>query len=111
MSVLSRNLNQDVTHWPNTGSDGYGGFTFGTPVKVDGRWEDKAVLFVGPNNEEEVSEAVVLLVTDINVGDYLGEGDLTATADPTTIAGPYRIRQRQKVTDLRNLEALRTAFL
>ena len=63
------------------------------------------------DNEEEVSEAIVFLGIDIGVGDYLGQGDLTATSDPTSIAGPFRIRQRQKTTDLRNLQALRKAFL
>lgn len=111
MSMVTRNLKEDVTHWPVTGSDGYGGFTFGAPMKVKARWEEKAVLFLNAENEEEVSEAIVFLGVDIAVGDYLGQGDLTVTADPTTIAGPFRIRQRQKTTDLRNLESLRKAFL
>lgn len=111
MTVITRNLKHDVTHWPLTGSDGYGGFLYGTPVKVKGRWEEKAVLFVTPGNEEVVSQAIVYLATDITEGDYLGQGDLTATADPTTLQGTYRIRQRHKTTDLRNLIALRKAFL
>lgn len=111
MTVHTRNLREDVTHWPISGSDGYGGFTFATPIKLKGRWEEKAVLFLSANNEEQVSEAVVYIDADVVAGDYLGRGDLTATADPTTIDGPYRIRQRMKVTDLRNLTAIRTAFL
>jgi hypothetical protein len=111
MTILTRNLREDVTHWPLTGTDGYGGFTYGTPVKIVGRWEEKAVLFLNADNEEVISEAIVYLDTDVAPGDYLGQGDLAATADPTTIDGPKRIRQRQKTTDLRNLLAIRKAFL
>jgi len=111
MTRLTRNLREDVTHWPLTGTDGYGGFTYATPVKLKARWEDRAVLFVNANNEEVVSQAIVYLGVDISEGDYLGQGDLTATSDPTTLSGTYRIRQRHKTTDLRNLLALRKAFL
>ena len=111
MTLLTRHLREDITHWPATGSDGYGGFTFGTPVKIKGRWEERAVLFINADQEESVSESIVYLGTDIAVGDYLGQGDLVATPDPTTISGPRRIRQRQKTTDLRNLLSIRKAFL
>lgn len=111
MTALTRHMKQDVTHWPVTGSDGYGGFTYGTAVKLKGRWEDKAVLFLTNDREEQVSQAVVYLATDIAVGDYLGLGDLTATNDPTTIDDTYRVRQRHKSTDLRNLVAIRKVFL
>jgi len=111
MTLISRNLKEDVTHWPLTGSDGYGGFTYDPPVKLKGRWEEKAVLFLNADNEEVVSQAIVYLGVDIAQGDYLGLGDLTATNDPTTISDTYRIRQRHRTTDLRNLISLRKAFL
>lgn len=111
MTLITRQLKEDVTHWPINGTDGYGGFTFATPIKLKGRWEDKAVLFLDANNEEHVSESIVFISADVVVGDYLGRGDLTDTADPTTISGPRRIRQRQKTTDLRNLQSIRKAFL
>jgi hypothetical protein len=111
MTVAKRHLRQDVTHWPVTGSDGYGGFTYGTPVLLKGRWEDKAVLFLTLENEEVVSNAIVYLDTDIAVGDWFGLGDLTATNDPSTIIGTYRSRQYHKSTDLRALQALRKVFL
>ena len=110
MGILA-NLNQDVTHWPVTGNDGYGGFTFGTPVKLDGRWEEKAELFITPDNEEVHSKVVAYLDTDIANGDYLAEGDQTATADPGTLNDAFRVRNYGKVTDLRNLNSLRKAWL
>ena len=109
---FARNLKQDVTHWPVTGSDGYGGFTFGTPVKLLGRWEEKTELFITPDNEEAHSRVVAYLNTDVSVGDFVGLGDLTATPDPGTLNGSaYRIRNYGKTTDLRNLNILRKLWL
>lgn len=111
MGMLHRMLKEDITKWPLTGSNGYGGFTFGTPIVLKGRWEDRTVLFRTLENEEEVSNAVVYLQSDITVGDYLGRGDLTAIADPTTLSGTFRSRNYHRTTDLRNLTALRKVFL
>lgn len=111
MSLLTRTLKQDVTHWPVTGSDGHGGFTFGTPVKLAGRWEDKQELFINQNREQAVSKAIVYLDVDIDVGDYFGLGNFVATADPTTISDTYRSRGYGKTTDLRALNALRKVIL
>ncbi len=111
MTIASRHLKEDITHWPVTGSNGYGGFTFGTPVKLKARWEDKSVLFRTLENEEEVSNAIVYLAVDIDVGDYFGRGDLTATADPTTLDNAFRSRNFHRSTDLRALQALRKVFL
>lgn len=111
MSLATRNLNEDATHWPVTGSTGYGGFTFGTPVVRKVRWEDKAILFRTPDNEEELSNAIVYLSVDVAVGDYFVRGDQTAIADPTTISDAFRARQYHRTTDLRALIALRKVFL
>ncbi len=110
---IARNLRQDVTHWPLTGSDGFGGFTFGAPAVLSARWEEKAELFQAPNNEEAVSHTVVYLLSDIDVGDYLALGDHATTpiANPTTLDNAHRVRQRNRTTDLRNVVALRKAFL
>jgi len=111
MTGLARKLKQDVTRWPLTGSDGFGGFTFGSPVKFKGRWEDKAELFLNLDNEEEVSNAICYLAGDITVGDYFALGDHTATAVPTTLDVAFRSRNYGKSTDLRGLNALRKVWL
>ena len=92
-------------------SDGYGGFTFDTPVKLAGRWEDKQELFLTPDLEEVLSQAICYLNIDIAPGDYLAEGDLTATSDPTTLSGAHRVRNYNKITNLRAVIALRKAWL
>ena len=47
----------------------------------------------------------------ITVGDYFGQGDLTLTADPTTLARTFRSRAYHKTSDLRNLQSIRKVFL
>ena len=108
-----RGFQHDVTHWPVTGSDGFGGFLFGPPVLLKGRWEDKQILFIDVNGEEMLSSAIVYLGSDIDTGDYLGLGDYTdpVVVNPTTLTTTFRIRQRDRTTDLRNVRALRKAYL
>jgi hypothetical protein len=109
---LTRKMRQQVTHWPVTGSDGYGGFTFGTPVMHLGRWEEKNELFLTPDNEEVVSMAICYLNTDVSAGDYLAQGDHATipVADPLTVDS-HRIRNYGKSTDLRAVVALRKAWM
>ena len=104
---------QDITYWPVTGSDGFGGFLYGPPVLLRGRWEDTQALFIDANKEEVLSSAIVYLGTDIDTGDYLGLGDYTdpVVDRPTTLTTAFRIRQRSRTTDLRNMQALRKAYL
>ncbi len=110
---FERNLRDDVTHWPVTGSDGFGGFTYGNPVLLPGRWEDQSIQFVTDNMEEAISTAIVYLNTDVDVGDYLGFGDHATVpiANPTSLTTAHRIRQRHRTTDLRRMQSLRKVFL
>lgn len=112
---IQRNLKHQITHWPVTGSDGFGGSTFGTPVVYMGRWEDTVEQYRNRKNEEVVSHSVVYLLTDVQVGDYLALGDYTATASPVTLNSTATIartvEQQHRTTDLANLVALRKVFL
>jgi hypothetical protein len=108
---MERNLNQDVTHWVHTGSDGYGGFTFSSPALLKARWEDKAELFRNEYNEEQVSHAVVYTLIDVNSGDFLGLGDFTQNANPIGVDQVHRVAQKMRTTDLRNLRSVRKVYL
>jgi hypothetical protein len=109
MAFYTRHLRQDVTHWPVTGTDGFGGFLYGPPTLLEGRWEDKAVQFRTATEEEATSDSIVYLDVDVDIGDYLAEGDFTTEADPSDIG--HRVRQRHRTTDLSNLTSLRKVFL
>lgn len=117
MVNIARNLNQEVTRWPNTGSDGFGGFTFGSPLVHAGRWEDKAEMFRDPQGREITSSAICYVdgVIDIDVGDFLAEGNHLGVANPLaanaseTVA--RRVEQSHRTTNLRNMQSLRKVFM
>ena len=111
MSLASRHCKEDLTHWTDDGDDTYGGRTWGTPVIVKGRWEELDMLENERISQEKTSNATVYLVTDVVVGDYLARGDKTATSNPTTLDGAWKVLHFQRVTDLSNLDTIRRAEL
>ena len=110
MSQISRQLNGKITHWV-TSEDGFGGFNFDAPIVLNGRWEDSAVLCRSIDGEEVTSNAVCYLSKDVNVGDYVANGDQSDVNDPTTLSGAFRVQNFNKLTDLRNIEIHRKAFV
>ncbi len=111
MNMMSRRLKETITHWANAGSDGYGGYTWDTPVTMKARWQLTTILFKTPDGEERVSKAVVYVASDVVVGDYLAEGDQTATSDPTTLDDTWEIKQFNRNTNLRTIDTIRKAFM
>lgn len=107
---FSQGLNQDITYWPTTGYGGFGSNTFGSPVTIKGRWEEKSELIRDKTGSEVVSTTRVYLNQDIAMDGFLFLGTSVA-ADPTGLAGAYEIRQLSKIPDLRNLQSVRVAFL
>lgn len=109
MSVATRNLKDRITCW-STVPDGFGGFTFGAPVVMDGKWQDRVVLENDSNGKEIVSRAQVWLSADVELGDYLYKG-VSDDADPTLLADAYPVQDFRKTTDLRSLDIVRKAVL
>ena len=108
-SAAARNLKGEITRWPTTES-AYSGFTFGAPELIKARWEESNVVFRSAEGEEETSAAIVYTDKDVPIGDYIADGDFLAVADPTTIPA-HRVRQFNRVTDLRNVTTIRKAFV
>lgn len=105
---IARNLHQDVTYWVTT-PDGYGGWTFGAPVHLKGRWEEKTEEFMDKTGAQAVSQAVVYLDTDVEVDDYLFNG-FSNEVNPSLLKA-YQIRRFDKSPDLRSVSFIRKAFL
>ena len=108
--MSARNFPIDVTHWAIT-LNGYGQYSFAAPVVIRGRWEERAELFRDGNGDEQMSKVIVYIDTDVNIRDYLAEGDQSGTADPTTLPNAHEIKQYWKTPDLRYSEYLRKAAL
>ena len=110
MMRMADTYNQQITYWSNPASDGYGGNTFGTPVTLLGRWQDKQEEFTDPEGKLNTSMAVIFLSREVQVGGYLFLG-VSKTVDPTSLHEAYLIKQYTNTPDLRNLFNLRKAFL
>lgn len=107
----TKHMHQDATWW-TISPDGFGGDTFGAPALVKCRWEERSEIFRGPTDDRElISQAVVYVDRIVSVGDYLCLGDQTLVADPSVLAGCYKIQRVDSCTDLRNLVSLYKAIL
>ena len=104
-------LKQKATWW-SVSPDGFGGDTFGSPVLLDCRWENRQEVFIGQIDRKElISNAVVFINQDIAVGDYLVEGDQIAQVDPSELPNSFKVQRFDSVPDLRNLQKVRRAVL
>jgi len=108
-NVQQRNLLGTATTWTHT-PDGFGGYIFSAPIALKCRWEKRATTFRDSQGEEITSIAIIYVSADVSIGDYIYEGT-TTVADPTTLVEARRVRQFDKMSDLRNIEILRRVFL
>lgn len=103
------NLQQAVTHWTVV-ENGFGGFTYGAPKLIKGKWEEKSVIFISTKGVEQVSRAVVYLNADVAEQDYIFLGNSSAL-DPTMEPGALQVQKFHKTPDLRFVNYERKAFL
>lgn len=105
MSFLTDNLIQTVVYWGGPVPDGYGSFTFDSPVELSARWEDRNELFIDSTGQESRSLAVVFAGQDIDIGGWLFLGELIdidsgLTDTPHLVPGARQVRGFRKVPSL-----------
>ncbi len=95
---------QTITYWSPGTPDGYGGLTYGAPVSLTGRWEERQEQFLDKTQTMQLSQAIVFLPngTSIEEGGYLYLGTSIDT-DPTTVVGAFMIKRILITPDLRSL--------
>ena len=112
--MARRYRKQDATYWKRTGTSSGGRPTYGSPINVKVRWEDKAEIFIGANNEQVTSKSIVLVDRDMFITDLLRLGT-TATLppglEPEKVPGAYEIQAWQKTPNSRATKWLRRAVL
>jgi hypothetical protein len=121
--VAKRFCVQTAVYWGNPQNDGFGAFTFDTPVEIKCRWEDKAEVNIGwlstgfPSNLI-LSKASVLVLQDVNLQGYLYLGSLNDfdssydISNPMNIHGAYIIHRFDKIPMVRKTdEFVRIAWL
>lgn len=105
MTFLIENLIQTVVYWGNPTPDGYGSFTFDSPIEISARWVDRSELFIDSTGQESKSLAVVFIGQDIDIGGWLFLGELSdidsgLTDTPHLVPNARQIRGFRKTPSL-----------
>ncbi len=115
---------ETAVYWGSPVNDGYGGFTFATPVEIPCRWENKNEIDIGwfstgnPANLL-VCKASVLVTQDLDLNGYMYLGTLSQLqalgadiTNPISIKNAYTIHRFDKIPMVfKNDEFVRTAWL
>lgn len=107
MIDYARDMNQAATYWTPGTSGGFG-TTYGDPVPLMVRWEDKSELYRDAQGNEVISSAVVYVPMPVEIGGFLALGDHTGTPPE---AGAREIRQTGSTVDLDGTVRLSKAIL
>ena len=105
-----------LTYWAPAAYNDYGVASFVAPVKVLGRWEDRAEMFRTPKGDEVTSAAVVFCSKAISPDGYLAHGDFATVpiADPhnaSVIPPAVEIRQVASTRNIRYSDQEIRAYL
>ena len=109
-----RDFPHKITWWSSIPGD-YGGYTWGSPITLDGRWEDRSETFKHPSGNDVVSNSIVYLADAsagmlVAPGDYLFHGT-NATSDPTLVPKTMPVQRIDRTPDLRGLTTEIKAYL
>lgn len=107
MRLSQRNRNQTATRWVSGDLDIYGNATW-TSSNIKVRWEDKQEKAVDINGNDIVSNSIVYVGEDLNIGDYLMLGTSAEASPPE---GSYRVRNFSKIPNLAATDFIRKVIL
>jgi|SRR5215813_13607068 len=96
MTWYSRTLTDTVTRWIPVGSTGWGTPSSWTRSSINCKWEESQERFIDREGRETVSSAVVYVLIDVNVGDYLFHGS-SSVSDPRQVTGAFMVRNIGRV--------------
>ena len=108
--MFGQDYNDKVTYWGSPVVDGWGAKVFAEPKILKCRWEQNAERFVAYSGEQTVSNAVVFVPVNVDLGGYLFKG-ISESLDPLSVAGAFEIRQVHEIPDLRNMFKERRVML
>ncbi len=119
MSIISRMRKQDAVYWSLTAA-GIKYDTFGNPVnavqpiQIKCRWDGSQEEFLDSEGTKRMSQAVVFVDRDVDIGGYLFEGvvaDLQNQTDPRKNSEAFEIKAFKRTPNLKATEFLLTAFV
>lgn len=109
--IITKMLKQTAIYWAPSGTDKHGGPTWGAPVELLCRWEDRSEEFLDSKGERRQSSAVVYVSADVEVRGMLKLGELTSGTGAPRAEGASEIERFDKLPDFRARQFLRTAYL
>jgi len=84
---------EDATYWASGTPDGYGGFTYASPVALKVRWQDQQERLVDSDGKEFVSRAIIYTDSKLDKNGWIYRG---TSAAATPAADSYVIRTTQR---------------
>ena len=121
MGLITSMLRQTAVWWPLASSesagievDQYGHPVYASPIEVDCRWEDRIEQFTDGRDILRMSQAIVYVDRDMEIGGVLmlgTEDDITDESDPLRNEGAYEIQRFDKMPDFKCRRFLRNCYL
>ena len=114
MDTITNVCKQTAVYWGAPIDDGYGGYSYDSPVEIACRWENKIQSVQAFDGEIVISPIQVYVLQDVELKGllYLGSlDDLDSDLSPTSVEA-YSIKMFQKIPLLgSSSEFLRKVFL
>jgi hypothetical protein len=113
--IAVRVMKATAVYWPpETNWDEFGKPILDDPIEIGCRWEKKAEEFIGPQGTQQISQALVFVDRDLEIGGVLMLGTLTDIVDyvnPKANEEAWEIKSFKKLPDLRGTKYLRQVYL
>lgn len=115
MGFVTKFLKQDAVLWRNPVKDKFLKVTFDAGEEIKVRWEDKMIKIVD-KNMEYISQAEILVDTDIELGEYLYLGTLDSLsagqqANPLLVENAYEVISKSKIPNVRATDFVRKVWV
>ena len=99
--MIVKNCKQTCVYWGSPVNDGYGGFTFASPIEIKCRWEDKVQLIRMDDGNMQSSRSIAYVLQELDEEGYLYLGtladlDSAEEEDPSTVVGAWVIKKFEK---------------
>lgn len=113
--IAVRVMKATAVYWPpETNWDEFGKPIPDEPIEIGCRWEKKAEEFIDPEGTQQISQALVFVDRDLEIGGILMLGTLVDIVDyvnPKANEEAWEIKSFKKLPDLRGTKYLRQVYL
>lgn len=112
--IRAKVLKGEAVYWPPSHEDNTGRDSFGDPIQIKCRWEEKAEQYMTPGGSTQVSKAVVMVDRDLELDGVLWEGnlgDVTDLDNPFALDKAWKIQALSRIPNRRQTKYLRQVYL